>query len=202
MYGGKARINIILEEIINMTKYILLVVSFLLVLSSESSMAQHSPDKKMFFLFEAGVFPRFGEVKVGGESFDSKGAGTTLRFTAGYSVNPNFMIGLGVGTDNFRDPVINTFPIFADFRGFLSRDESSPFGFYKLGYGFKMGEHYDQGFINNVGFGYQIAIGSRFISPSIGYHRLEFKQQGSFRGDVSHTKGSIHSLSIMVGYQF
>lgn len=180
----------------------LLLLLLLLVLSDKYSHAQYGPEKKTLLLFEAGVFPRLGETKLGDQSYKSTGLGTSLRFTVGYFVNPNISLGLGVGNDNFREPVINTFPIFADFRGILSPSESSLFGFYKVGYGFKMGKQYDQGFINNAGIGYQIALGSNFIVPSIGYHRLDFKQKGSFMSDANQTKGSINSLSIMVGYQF
>ena len=136
-------------------------------------------------------------MKFGGEAYNSKGAGTTLRVTAGYFVSPNFSVGLGIGSGNFRDPVINTYPVFADLRAVLSPGKSSIIGFYKLGYGFKIGGS-DEGLINNIGVGYQIAVGRNFIVPSIGYHRLDFKQHWK----SIETKGDINSLSIMVGYQF
>lgn len=152
------------------------------------------------YLIEAGVFPRLGDVEINGQSFDSKALGTTFRFTANYSINSHFLIGLGVGTDNFRRPEINTLPVFVDFRGYIQPQMNSFFAFYKLGYGFKISDKFDQGLVNNLGIGYYIPFRRSGIVPTIGYHRLNFKANTNETSE--NLTGAVNSLSITIGFQF
>lgn len=181
-----------------MKTYTILVI-LMVVFTHQITYAQQI-ENRFSYLIEAGVFPRLGDVEVNGQSFDSNAVGTTFRFTANYAMSPHFHLGIGVGTDNFRRPEINTLPIFVDFRGYLEPQANSFLAFYKLGYAFKISDKFDQGLINNVGIGYRIPIGRNSIIPTVGYHRLNFKT--NIHEISEELTGVINSLSISIGFQF
>ena len=106
------------------------------------------------------------------------GFGISLATINGYTFNPHFELGVGVGIDSYGYGNISAAPFFLSVRGFMTRKRMAPFYFFNVGGSvvwinshdsFFDYEKTDGGWMIQPGLGYRYGTGKVGVSFSIGY---------------------------------
>lgn len=98
--------------------------------------------------------------------------GYSLQIINGYFINPYFSVGIGIGLDGYKNPNVNTLPIFLDLRGYFSDNLASSYIFSDIGRLAKIENGTNNGTTFNLGLGYKTPLNkkSRFtIVTDISY---------------------------------
>lgn len=145
-----------------------------------------------------------------------------ISTTHGYQVSPYFFVGAGVGfhfmqkyeTKGMGDYALDTrdsnvgIPLFADFRGMLSKHKFGPFLDLKLGHFLTNGD----GFYASLSAGVRMkTVGKQAVNLSVGYtfEKLKYETFDKFTHpgmNMDYTRSSrkldSEGISIKIGYEF
>jgi len=138
--------------------------------------------------------------------------GLSFHNVSGFQFSRWFGIGLGLGVETYGtddDEVI--YPVFAEFRGYLSKKIKAPY--YTLGAGYGFMATNEKEFITEAEGGWMIhpAVGIRFsakkntnLMADIGYkfQKAHFRREFSFSGDIEVRNVLYQRLIIRVGLLF
>jgi len=112
---------------------------------------------------------------------DGTGRGS-FSTTHGCRVIPNLYAGVGVGLDYYFEPEVFGIPIFADFRGYLTRQNLNPFLNFRIGYSV-------------------CDVEGLYFSPSVG---INYKKLDASFGYTYQKAGEVNigAISFKVGLRF
>lgn len=127
-----------------------------------------------------------------------------LQTVNGYFINPYFSVGLGIGLDGYRNPNINTMPLFVDLRLYLSDQISSMYIYSDFGTLIRIKNGPKRGRMFNIGVGYKLALNNKkrtTIITDLGYSFKQISNDGqSIR--TSDNKILINGLILSLGIIF
>ncbi len=144
---------------------------------------------------ESSVFYRIEAGLLIGNSQNSQSAPFSFTGSVNYRVEPRFSLGIGVGTEFYKESYL---PVFANFEYKLKENFSAPYLFLRLGYEVALEDggavYYDvyPAWSSSIWRGYYYgqelnAKGGVFVNPGIG---------------LTHMFSTTFGMSVAVGYQF
>lgn len=155
---------------------------FLLFLFVYTSGSENKDDKKnrnLFLTTELGFYKGTGlSTDFPHITFVENGYAKSLRFVAGYFINPHFSAGVGFGADRFENPGANTFPVFLDIRGYFKNARNTPFVFLDAGKTVVFNSQaQEDGILLDGGAGYKFFIGKKTcLIAKAGYNYFNNKE--------------------------
>ena len=151
---------------------------FLFIYSSGSENKDDKKTRALFITTELGVYKGTGfSTDFPYFRFVGKGYAKSLRFVAGYFLNPHFSAGVGFGADRFEIPGANTFPLFLDLRGYIKDARNTPFVFLDAGKTVVFNSQAQEGGpLVDGGAGYKFFVGKKAcVIAKAGYNYFKNK---------------------------
>ncbi len=116
--------------------------------------------------------------------------------THGCRLIPELYVGAGLGVDYYHDGSTYGIPIFADFRGYFTRQAVKPFLNFRIGY--SVGEVEGLYFSPSIGVNYKmldISLGYTYQKADVFYYDIYFEE-------FCFEKANIGAITIKVGIRF
>ncbi len=164
--------------------------------------AQDKKEKKSHFYNITQFGYGIGIGKVNYKQIDNKvsyeGHSFRLRTEFGYYDPNHFNIGIGFGLDGYHESTMNTAPLFASFRYYLSQSRNPFFVLTNIGYSIKLNETFERGGLGSLEFGKKITLGRMSIMPSVGFNFFNAKEMGYFTYDPTNGQVQFYNDDLLV----
>lgn len=150
------------------------LIAVIILFGIHTVFAQDKKEKKSHFYNITQLGYGIGIGKVNYKQIDTKasydGYSFRLRTEFGYYEPNHFNVGIGFGLDGYHEFGMNTAPLFASFRYYLSQKRSPYFVLANIGYSLELGGAFERGGLGSLEFGKKLTLGRMAIMPSVGFN--------------------------------
>ncbi len=132
---------------------------------------------------------------IGVSSIDGTGR-LNVSTTHGCRLIPELYVGAGLGVDYYHDGSTYGIPIFADFRGYFTRQAVKPFLNFRIGY--------SVGDVEGLYFSPSIGVNYKMLDINLGYtyQKADVFYYDIYLDDIYYGKANVGAVTIKLGLRF